>query len=251
VGTAALSSISGTGGSDQNVGIGYNAGGNVLRSNSSVYLGNQTAGNSTGSTGNVVIGDHAGYGVTGAISRNCLIGFSCVQNFAGGFENTIIGGAFAGYNLTGTCSDNTIIGGWRGPSAAISNVVSISNGNYQNIGLDYNYQTAHVWSFSYDLTENSGTGVHIYNVEDAYPPTNYERAILDWNTTANVFRIGYQSGGSGALSRLIAIDAFSKAGAPAAGDLPAGTCAFIDDTTNNQTWLVFNKAGTIRKVQLT
>jgi hypothetical protein len=199
VGTAALSSISGTGGSDQNVGIGYVAGGNVLQSNSSVYLGNQTAGNSTSSTGNVIIGDHAGYGVTGGIARNCLIGFSCVQNFAGGFENTIIGGAFAGYNLTGSCSDNTIIGGWRGPSAAISNVVSLSNGNYQNIGLDYNYQTAHVWSFSYDLAANSGTGVHIYNVEDAYPPTNYERAILDWNTTANVFTIGTQAGGTGTV----------------------------------------------------
>jgi hypothetical protein len=59
-----------------------------------------------------------------------------------------------------------------------------------------------------------------------------------------------QKGGTG-TARLIAIDGFQKAGAPAAGDLPSGTCAFIDDTTNNQTWLVFNKAGTIRKVQLT
>jgi hypothetical protein len=80
--------------------------------------------------------------------------------------------------------------------------------------------------------------------------TNYERAAFDWFTTANVFRISSQKGGTGTV-RLIAYDAFSKAGAPAAADLPAGTCAFIDDTTNNQTWLVFNKAGTIRKVQLT
>jgi len=79
---------------------------------------------------------------------------------------------------------------------------------------------------------------------------NFERGVLDWNITANVFRIGTQAGGSGTV-RLTAYDAFSKAGAPAATDLPAGTCAFIDDTTNNQTWLVFNKAGTIRKVQLT
>jgi len=93
--------------------------------------------------------------------------------------------------------------------------------------------------------------MHLYNVQDSVGvATNYERAAFDWFATANIFRVRSQAGGTGTV-RLIAYDAFSKAGAPAAGDLPAGTCAFIDDTTNNQTWLVFNKAGTIRKVQLT
>ncbi len=42
-----------------------------------------------------------------------------------------------------------------------------------------------------------------------------------------------------------------KAGAPAAGDLPSGSFSVIDDTAGGATWLVFNKSGTIRKVQLT
>ena len=44
--------------------------------------------------------------------------------------------------------------------------------------------------------------------------TTYERAILDWTPTANVFRIGTQA--VGGTKRLIAIDGFAKAGAPAA-----------------------------------
>jgi hypothetical protein len=48
----------------------------------------------------------------------------------------------------------------------------------------------------------------------------------------------------------MALDGFAKAGAPAAGDLPSTTFAVIDDTSGGATWLVFNKAGTIRKVQL-
>jgi hypothetical protein len=106
-----------------------------------------------------------------------------------------------------------------------------------------------VWSFSYNLGLSRPSGIHIYNIEDAVPPVNYERAVLGWNTTANVFTVGTQAGGTG-ISRLTAFIAFSKAGAPAAADLPAGTCAFVDDTANNQTWLVFNKAGTVRMVQL-
>ena len=97
----------------------------------------------------------------------------------------------------------------------------------------------------------SGQGLHIYNTWDVNPaPTNYERAILDWNQTANIFRIGSQAGGTGTV-RLIAIDGFQKAGAPAAADLPSGTCALINDTSGGQTWFCYNAAGTIRKVQLT
>jgi hypothetical protein len=92
--------------------------------------------------------------------------------------------------------------------------------------------------------------LHIYNVIDTLgTPTNWERAILDWNQTSNIFRIGSQAGGTGTV-RLIAIDGFQKAGAPAAGDLPSGTCALINDTSGGQTWLAYNAAGTIRKVQL-
>lgn len=81
--------------------------------------------------------------------------------------------------------------------------------------------------------------------------SNYERMSLDaGQTTAGVMRLMSEAAGPGTL-RLLAFDAFSKAGAPAASDLPAETAAVIDDITNNQTWLVFNKAGTLRKVQLT
>jgi hypothetical protein len=61
------------------------------------------------------------------------------------------------------------------------------------------------------------------------------------------------SGGSWVLDNnsLMALGALSKAGAPAAADLLTGSFTIIDDTTNNQTWLVYNKGGTIRKVQLT
>jgi hypothetical protein len=93
-------------------------------------------------------------------------------------------------------------------------------------------------------------GLHIYNKSDYLPPlSNYERAILDWTTNINVFRIGTQAAGTGVV-RIVAIDGFQKAGAPAAGDLPSGTCALINDTSGGQTWLAYNAAGTIRKVQL-
>jgi hypothetical protein len=117
--------------------------------------------------------------------------------------------------------------------------------------FDFHLTTYWTYSLNASLSGTVPTGLHIYNMQDSLSgTTNYERAVLDWNTTANIFTIGTQAAGTGVV-RLIAYDAFSKAGAPAAGDLPAGTCAFIDDTTNNQSWLVFNKAGTVRKVQLT
>jgi hypothetical protein len=138
----------------------------------------------------------------------------------------------------------------------MADVIGISTGRPQ-LMLDYNwtggYQSG-VWSMNPDFFDSKPTGLHIYNKADTgypQPATNYERAILDWNPTANIFRIGSQASGTGVTIRLIAIDGFSKAGAPAAGDLPAGSFAVIDDTSGNQTWLVFNKAGTIRKVQLT
>jgi hypothetical protein len=103
----------------------------------------------------------------------------------------------------------------------------------------------------YNIRDDVPNGLHIYNYQDAAISTaNYERAILDWNATSNVFRIASQKGGTGTV-RLIAIDGFQKAGAPAAGDLPSGTMALINDTSGGATWLCYNAAGTIRKVQLT
>jgi hypothetical protein len=113
-----------------------------------------------------------------------------------------------------------------------------------------------VWltSATNNVSQQSGSSAQsfwIYKTTDGNSsPTNYERGILDWNLTSNVFRLASQAGGTGTV-RLIAIDGFQKAGAPAAGDLPSGTMALINDTSGGQTWLVYNAAGTIRKVQLT
>jgi hypothetical protein len=167
----------------------------------------------------------------------------------------------AGRSLTGSCSDNLILGSWFGPSATQNHAIVISGGvdNYVP-ALDcgfttpgwYNGGSTWTWSFTTRRgTLASPCGVHIYNLMDASPPTNYERACLDWNLTSNVFRIASQAGAGGSVVRLIAIDGFQKAGAPAAGDLPSGTFALINDTSGGNTWLVYNAAGTIRKVQLT
>ena len=111
---------------------------------------------------------------------------------------------------------------------------------------------ANVWMWTFSTRWNNGpVGIQVYKTMDgALPVVNYERATFDWLTTSNVLTIGAQAGGTGTL-RITAVIGFPKAGAPAAADLPSNTWSVIDDTTNNQTWLVFNKAGTIRKVQLT
>jgi hypothetical protein len=140
-----------------------------------------------------------------------------------------------------------------GPASAINDIISISGGNDQTMSpLDCGYTTGTGWTWSFTPRNDRSakpTGLHVYKVMDASPPTNYERGCLDWNLTSNVFRLASQAGGTGTV-RLIAIDGFAKAGAPAAGDLPSGSFALIDDTSGGNTWLVFNNAGTIRKVQL-
>jgi hypothetical protein len=212
----------------------------------------------TGSTG---IGYQAAYVLTSnSGDGDTFIGSNSAQSLSTSGGGNIFIGVTSAANVTGS-TRSTVIGDWRGPSSTLQDCI-IFGSTLDNAGntcaLDCNYTTpggsgvSWIWSF----TNKGGfypapPGIHIYNSIDKSPsPVNYERAILDWSVTANVFRIGSQAGGTGTV-RLIAIDGFQKAGAPAAADLPAGTCAFIDDTTNNQTWLVFNKAGTIRKVQLT
>ena len=162
-------------------------------------------------------------------------------------------GPGAGYSLTGA-EASTLVGRWLGPSAYITNIIALSGG-YDNAipGMDCGYTSGTGWTWSFNTRNSTGArpvGIHAYNVMDASPPTNYERGCLDWNLTSNVFRLASQAAGTG-TKRLIAIDGFAKAGAPAAGDLPSTTFSVIDDTSAGQTWLVFNQAGTIRKVQLT
>jgi len=235
--------------SDNNVALGTRAGATLTTGYSNLMIGTDAGAHATTGIGNVVLGVNGNnLSLKNSASQNTIIGTAAGADSDGNY-NTYIGYA-AGSNLTGgTCNYNTIIGSWPGRIGVMSGMIGINGGPNNRLMLDYNYVTASTWSFHGDSPAT--TALHVYNTLDSVDtPTNWERGILDWNLTANIFRIGSQAGGTGTI-RLIAIDAFSKAGAPAAGDLPAGTCAFIDDTTNNQTWLVFNKAGTIRKVQLT
>jgi hypothetical protein len=231
-----------------NTAIGGNCANSLNTGNGNVSIGTYAMNSVTSSSYTIVIGSSAASNLSTSGGNDIFIGSYAAGNAASSFGlNTFIGD-HAGFFLTGM-SDTTIIGRWGGPAATLFGaIVLATSDNYPGQWLDWNYTTANTWSFQYSTHP---IDLHVYNTTDMNAsPTNYERAALSWRATSNVFRLASQAGGTGTM-RLIAIDAFSKAGAPAAGDLPSGTCAFIDDTTNNQTWLVFNKAGTIRKVQLT
>jgi hypothetical protein len=215
IGNAALGQLTLAGG---NVGIGFGTMSNIV--------------SPTTASNNVVIGNQAGsqLGAGGGASVN----------------NNVMIGPSAGKNLTAGSSQNTFIGGYFGPAAAVADTIAISPGDAYTL-LDWNVTSSVVWSMT---GANSPNGLHIYKSQDSIAgTTNYERVCLDWNITGNIARLASQAHGTGTV-RLIAIDGFSKAGAPANTDLPSGTFALIDDTSGNQTWLAFNKAGTIRKVQL-
>ena len=143
--------------------------------------------------------------------------------------------------------ENLLLGNWAGAST-LNNIIALS-ARFSTLLIDWNYIKADTLSLQRTTTAQA---LHIYNTLGAVStaPTNYERGCVDWTLTSNVFRIAAQAGGTGVV-RLIAIDGFQKAGAPAAGDLPSGTFALINDTSGNATWLAYNAAGTIRKVQLT
>jgi hypothetical protein len=250
-----------------NVGIGAGALGGLINGNGNMAIGDSSLLRSTSDNQNVAIGSRAlgivGYTGTTGNNQNVALGNSCGVNLAtaslntlvgnlilgnatNAIGNTIIGGtAFQGIN--GSVNYNTIIGIWDPAITGLNDVIALAGGRF-GIQMEWGYTTANTWSFYSRVTSNS-SGIHIYGVADAVPPTNYERACLDWNLTSNVFRFASQKGGTGTV-RLIAIDGFQKAGAPAAGDLPAGTFALINDTSGGQTWLAYNAAGTIRKVQL-
>lgn len=229
----------------------------------------------TAEVGCIAIGTNTLSSLTSNAGQTIAIGQNTASNHtdAGG-ASIGLGGIFMGgltaVNVTGTVFNPTIIGQaslwlatqvdyctvlgpWAGKAAAYSNLIAITDGHTGRFGsvnepvLDWNYTQANV--FSLKRTTNA-QGFQIYNThDDAFPTVNYERGCLDWSLTSNVFRLATQKGGSGAV-RLIAIDGFQKAGAPAAGDLPSGTCALINDTSGGNTWLAYNNSGTIRKVQL-
>lgn len=94
------------------------------------------------------------------------------------------------------------------------------------------------------------TNAQRHNIYNTYTnSSNWERAGLDWQTTANTIRIRSEAAGTGTV-RIIAIDGFQKAGAPAAGDLPSGSWGLIHDTSGATFNLCYNDAGTLKKVAL-
>lgn len=182
-------------------------------------------------------------------NNNVAIGNQCGQNLGGSSnQNTFIGDT-AGAGIT-TGNSCTIIGRWIGPSpsAPESNIIGLADGSSPTSPqLDWNYTLGNIWSMQKSTTAQ---GLNVYNTTDnGHPPTNYERFCFDWTITSNVARIAMQSGGTGS-QRIIAIDGFQKAGAPVAGDLPTSTWGLIHDTVGAATWLCYNDAGAIRKVQL-
>jgi hypothetical protein len=247
IGAQAMSNMGyagiGSGGNIRNIAIGASAMAQMESGVSNIAIGFGALGVVYPSIGgnNTCIGDNAGLNMGSAgsgasVINNTMIGSSCGSNLLGG-------------------TNNTWIGGYKGLSGNLSHTISLSTGDttpYASI-LDFYITTAWTWSLSYNLA-GVGTGLHIYNYQDTFggPPTNYERGILDWNQpyAGNFFRLGTQAGGTGVV-RIVCIDGYQKAGAPAAADMPSGTFALVNDTSGGQTWLAYNAAGTIRKVQLT
>jgi hypothetical protein len=234
IGAQALANLAGGGTGNDNVGLGRGA------------LQAETTG-----TGSIAIGALTGNAV-GSSSYDIFIGYSAGQNVASSNGRNIFIGTNAGQSVS-SATYSTIIGPWN-TSSSLANAIIFSGyaesySGFTALNCNWTFPSVRsVWSFTTRTT--SPAGIHLYNSMDTDPPSNYERSILDWNPTANVFRVGTQAGGTGII-RLVAVDGFQKAGAPAAGDLPSGTMALINDTSGGQTWLCYNAAGTIRKVQLT
>jgi len=242
LGGHALENASGSGCS-LNFAVGGGSLQNLTSGSDNIAMGENSGTSLNSGSANVFLGGGINF-ITG--SYNIYVGNQTAQNLISGSQNILIGFG-SGYYLTGG-SNNVMIGPWPGGTGSVSYSNIIGFSATADLSMDYNYITPNIWSIQ---RATSASGFHIYNTWDGNAsPTNYERAILDWNATSNIFRIGSQAGGTGTV-RLIAIDGFQKAGAPAAGDLPSGTCALINDTSGGQTWFCYNAAGTIRKVQLT
>jgi hypothetical protein len=227
LGTISATGFGGYPGADNNVVIGYTGMQGATSAVNTVAIGTSVAHGVPDSYYDTYLGTNAGEGLnTGHTEFNTFIGGAAAQNVTGG-------------------QHSTFIGSWPALSTVLSNVIAFSYG--QTLALDWNINAANVWSMT---NGTNAQGLHVYKTWDgAVPTVNYERGILDWNPTSNIFRLASQAGGTGTV-RLIAVDGFQKAGAPAAGDLPSGTFALVNDTSGGQTWLAYNAAGTIRKVQL-
>ena len=133
------------------IGIGNSSGQLATTSFSSIFIGSNAYGNGLNSSRDVMVGYQVGSGFNGSTQANVIIGGFGFRTATAGDYNTVVGDS-GGYNLTGTSSHNTLIGTWQGPSAAVNNVIAISDGNNPaNPQLDFNYTTASVWTFAFKI----------------------------------------------------------------------------------------------------
>jgi hypothetical protein len=263
IGASALNSLSTGSG---NLSVGFASAQSLTTANNNVAFGGQALSSLTTGSNNAALGANALKALQGSANTNTALGVGAFPNLQIGNSNTGVGfqvgatmtsgnintlvGVNAAQNFASGSNFNTVIGSFPGPAGvAWTSLIAIAEGgNYNGPQVNWNYTTAFTWTFGgYD---SGASAIHIYSSYDGLaPPTNYERGIMSWRKTSNVFRVGTEAGGTGTI-RILAMDGFQKAGAPAAGDLPSGTFALINDTSGGQTWLVYNAAGTIRKVQL-
>jgi hypothetical protein len=131
--------------------------------------------------------------------------------------------------------NSLILGGpikWNWPSTSSIEVVFYRDAasGLQAFGNGANAQTVRV----YNTTDQTATGS---------APTNFERSVMDWGTTANVVSIGSQSGGTGVARPVLLVSSgmFAAAGpalpacnTTAVANYPNGTKGFqavVSDAT--------------------
>lgn len=101
------------------------------------------------------------------------------------------------------------------------------------------------------LALRNGTAAQKYTAYETYTSgANYSRMSLDAaKTSAGVNRLMSEAAGTGTL-RPLAIDGYTKSGAPTATELPSGTWGLFKDSAGGTVVLAYNDGGTIKTVAL-
>ena len=229
-----------------NLAIGASALAQLQTGNGNVAMGSRSMEATSYDGFNVAIGSNcmqklgqAGAG-SGGNSANIAIAVDALGNMTTGTGVIAIGSAAAQALVSGGFGNSIFIG-----HGVMSNITSVNN-TYNTVigpGAGYSMSGCEGNTILGRWLGASGTISNVIAL--AYGNNNL---AMDYNfTTANY----WTAFGNFKLSAGFGYGVVPKAGAPAAGDLTVGTFLVIDDTSAGQTWLVFNKAGTIRKVQLT
>jgi hypothetical protein len=186
-GTALQDTITG----HDNIGIGQGAAYSV-NGNQNVAVGGVALGGNAAGNNNVAIGYSALQNTTGGF--NIGIGWSAGTNTSTGYNNTFIGNQ-SGLSAS-TSYYSTLIGTWSGFSG-LNQAIAFSAGTGNTPPLTWGVVNYTGWVMQNGATAQS---LYVYNTLDSLSaPTNWERAIFDWNVTSNVLTIGTQKAGTGVL----------------------------------------------------